>query len=151
MRVATVVCARGRRGRDDVSRLYHCPRPLLTTPQPAGARTRPRAHAPARTRWDRLVALSIDGEWSRIAPLRILSFGASERALAASTQYLTSTVSVGLARARAHPDADIECAGRKGFFPEADKDPIIQIANMVTAQGPSAPSRSLHAAAKPTH
>lgn len=30
---------------------------------------------------------------------------------------------------------DIECAGRKGVFPEADKDPIIQIANMVTRQG----------------
>jgi len=30
---------------------------------------------------------------------------------------------------------DIECAGRKGIFPEADKDPVIQIANMVTRQG----------------
>jgi hypothetical protein len=30
---------------------------------------------------------------------------------------------------------DIECAGRKGIFPEADKDPVIQIANMVTLQG----------------
>ena len=26
---------------------------------------------------------------------------------------------------------DIECAGRKGVFPEADQDPVIQIANMV--------------------
>ncbi|XP_072033784.1 DNA polymerase delta catalytic subunit-like [Amphiura filiformis] len=30
---------------------------------------------------------------------------------------------------------DIECAGRKGVFPEADKDPVIQIANMVIRQG----------------
>jgi DNA polymerase elongation subunit (family B) len=30
---------------------------------------------------------------------------------------------------------DIECAGRKGIFPEADKDPVIQIANMVIRQG----------------
>lgn len=30
---------------------------------------------------------------------------------------------------------DIECAGRKGIFPEADKDPVIQIANMVVRQG----------------
>ncbi|UYV69935.1 POLD1 [Cordylochernes scorpioides] len=30
---------------------------------------------------------------------------------------------------------DIECAGRKGVFPEADKDPVIQIANMVITQG----------------
>jgi DNA polymerase delta subunit 1 len=45
-----------------------------------------------------------EGEWSKIAPLRILSF-------------------------------DIECAGRKGIFPEAMVDPVIQIANMVTRQG----------------
>lgn len=32
---------------------------------------------------------------------------------------------------------DIECAGRKGIFPEADIDPVIQIANMVTRQGMS--------------
>lgn len=30
---------------------------------------------------------------------------------------------------------DIECAGRKGIFPEASTDPVIQIANMVTRQG----------------
>ena len=30
---------------------------------------------------------------------------------------------------------DIECAGRKGIFPEAEIDPVIQIANMVTRQG----------------
>lgn len=47
-----------------------------------------------------------EGEWSKIAPLRILSF-------------------------------DIECTGRKGIFPEAEHDPVIQIANMVTRQGVS--------------
>lgn len=41
-----------------------------------------------------------DGEWSKMAPLRILSF-------------------------------DIECAGRKGIFPEANIDPVIQIASVV--------------------
>ncbi len=30
---------------------------------------------------------------------------------------------------------DIECAGRKGIFPEANIDPVIQIASMVTRQG----------------
>lgn len=30
---------------------------------------------------------------------------------------------------------DIECAGRKGIFPEAEQDPVIQIANMVTRNG----------------
>lgn len=49
-----------------------------------------------------------EGEWSSVAPLRILSF-------------------------------DIECAGRKGVFPEAKIDPVIQIANVVTVQGESTP------------
>ncbi|CAE1286503.1 POLD1 [Acanthosepion pharaonis] len=48
------------------------------------------------------------GEWSKVAPLRIMSF-------------------------------DIECAGRKGIFPEPNKDPVIQIANMVVKQGKSDP------------
>eukprot|EP01135_Chromosphaera_perkinsii_P002643 Nk52_evm11s226 gene=Nk52_evmTU11s226 len=32
---------------------------------------------------------------------------------------------------------DIECAGRRGVFPEANVDPVIQIANMVSVQGQS--------------
>lgn len=32
---------------------------------------------------------------------------------------------------------DIECAGRKGIFPEANVDPVIQIAAMVTRHGES--------------
>ena len=34
---------------------------------------------------------------------------------------------------------DIECAGRKGIFPEPEKDPVIQIANMVIRQGDPEP------------
>lgn len=34
---------------------------------------------------------------------------------------------------------DIECAGRKGIFPEPQHDPVIQIANMVIRQGDSEP------------
>ncbi|KAF6743062.1 delta DNA polymerase [Ephemerocybe angulata] len=34
---------------------------------------------------------------------------------------------------------DIECAGRKGIFPEANVDPVIQIASMVTRQGEMQP------------
>jgi DNA polymerase delta subunit 1 len=55
-----------------------------------------------------LVALGHDGDWAKMAPLRILSF-------------------------------DIECAGRKGIFPEANIDPVIQIANVVTKYGDSKP------------
>lgn len=44
-----------------------------------------------------------NGEWLRMAPMRILSF-------------------------------DIECAGRKGCFPEAHIDPVIQIASVVSLQ-----------------
>ncbi|KAG7002418.1 DNA polymerase delta catalytic subunit [Physcia stellaris] len=55
-----------------------------------------------------LIAHSNDGEWAKMAPLRILSF-------------------------------DIECAGRKGIFPEAHHDPVIQIANVVTRYGEAKP------------
>lgn len=34
---------------------------------------------------------------------------------------------------------DIECAGRKGAFPEASQDPVIQIASTLTVQGESIP------------
>lgn len=34
---------------------------------------------------------------------------------------------------------DIECAGRKGIFPEPEKDPVIQIANMVIRQSEKDP------------
>jgi DNA polymerase delta subunit 1 len=55
-----------------------------------------------------LIAHPSEGEWAKMAPLRILSF-------------------------------DIECAGRKGVFPEAHQDPVIQIANIVTRYGDSKP------------
>jgi DNA polymerase delta subunit 1 len=55
-----------------------------------------------------LIAHKPLGEWSKMAPLRILSF-------------------------------DIECAGRKGIFPEANQDPVIQIANVVTKYGEKKP------------
>ncbi|PVG03060.1 putative DNA polymerase delta catalytic subunit [Serendipita vermifera] len=58
--------------------------------------------------WDKFISHPPEGEWSDMAPFRILSF-------------------------------DIECAGRKGTFPEANMDPVIQIANMVTRQGEPKP------------
>ncbi|KAI9201944.1 DNA polymerase family B-domain-containing protein [Polychytrium aggregatum] len=58
--------------------------------------------------YDEFVSHKPEGEWSKIAPLRILSF-------------------------------DIECAGRKGIFPEPQHDSVIQIANMVTIQGQKEP------------
>ncbi|KZV72219.1 hypothetical protein PENSPDRAFT_751123 [Peniophora sp. CONT] len=61
-----------------------------------------------RVQWDDFISHAPDGQWSKAAPLRILSF-------------------------------DIECAGRKGIFPEAKEDPVIQIANMVTRQGEDRP------------
>lgn len=51
-----------------------------------------------------LVSHASEGEWLKMAPLRIMSF-------------------------------DIECAGRKGVFPEASQDPVIQIANVVLQYG----------------
>ena len=58
--------------------------------------------------YDQLVVHPCEGQWSGIAPLRVLSF-------------------------------DIECMGRKGHFPEATQDPVIQIANTVTLQGSDHP------------
>ena len=58
--------------------------------------------------WEKVISHAPEGEWSAVAPLRILSF-------------------------------DIECAGRKGIFPEPNHDPIIQIANMVVRQGEREP------------
>ena len=58
----------------------------------------------AQVHYRDLIAHSNEGEWAKMAPLRILSF-------------------------------DIECAGRKGVFPEANQDPVIQIANVVTRYG----------------
>ncbi|ODV77775.1 uncharacterized protein CANTADRAFT_26837 [Suhomyces tanzawaensis NRRL Y-17324] len=55
-----------------------------------------------------LISHPSEGEWLKMAPLRILSF-------------------------------DIECAGRKGIFPEAEHDPVIQIANVVLKLGDSRP------------
>lgn len=62
----------------------------------------------AQVHYRDLIAHSNDGEWAKMAPLRILSF-------------------------------DIECAGRKGIFPEANQDPVIQIANVVTRYGEAKP------------
>lgn len=58
--------------------------------------------------WNAFIAHAPEGEWSKVAPFRILSF-------------------------------DIECAGRKGIFPEPNHDPVIQIASMVIRQGEMEP------------
>ncbi|XP_046862075.1 DNA polymerase delta catalytic subunit-like [Xenia sp. Carnegie-2017] len=58
--------------------------------------------------WDDFISHPCEGEWQKIAPVRVLSF-------------------------------DIECAGRKGIFPEPEKDQVIQIANMVIRQGEKDP------------
>ncbi|KAL3844768.1 hypothetical protein ACJIZ3_002171 [Penstemon smallii] len=55
-----------------------------------------------------LISHASEGEFSKMAPFRILSF-------------------------------DIECAGRKGHFPEPTHDPVIQVANLVTLQGDDQP------------
>ena len=47
-------------------------------------------------RYSELVSHHLEGEFSKMAPFRILSF-------------------------------DIECAGRKGHFPEPTHDPVIQV------------------------
>ncbi|KAM7523503.1 hypothetical protein LguiA_013405 [Lonicera macranthoides] len=58
--------------------------------------------------YSELISHLPEGEFSKMAPFRILSF-------------------------------DIECAGRKGHFPEPIHDPVIQVANLVTLQGEHQP------------
>jgi DNA polymerase delta subunit 1 len=58
--------------------------------------------------YDDILPRKSEGEWNKIAPLRILS-------------------------------VDIECQGRKGHFPEAEQDPVIQIANVVSVYGQNKP------------
>ncbi|KAJ8765388.1 hypothetical protein K2173_012085 [Erythroxylum novogranatense] len=58
--------------------------------------------------YSELISHAPEGEFSKMAPFRILSF-------------------------------DIECAGRKGHFPEPTHDPVIQVANLVTMQGEKQP------------
>ncbi|GLB41714.1 putative DNA polymerase [Lyophyllum shimeji] len=74
----------------------------------ADAKKKSHCQIEINVRWDAFISHSPEGNWSKIAPLRILSF-------------------------------DIECAGRKGIFPEPQTDPVIQIANMVTRQGEQQP------------
>lgn len=62
----------------------------------------------AHVNYDSVVSHPCEGEWSELAPFRILS-------------------------------VDIECQGRKGHFPEAEHDPVIQIASLVTNFGESSP------------
>lgn len=64
-----------------------------------------------------------EGEWSKSAPFRVLSFG-----MLRDIRWILINILL-----------DIECAGRKGVFPEASQDPVIQIANLVTRQGESKP------------
>ncbi|KAF7721640.1 DNA-directed DNA polymerase delta [Apophysomyces ossiformis] len=66
------------------------------------------AQIEVETKFDTFISHAPEGEWSKMAPLRVLSF-------------------------------DIECAGRKGVFPEPEHDPVIQIASVVKVQGESNP------------
>ncbi|KAI8977005.1 DNA polymerase family B-domain-containing protein [Mycotypha africana] len=61
-----------------------------------------------QTKYNQFISHAPEGEWSHMAPLRILSF-------------------------------DIECAGRKGVFPEPSIDPVIQIASIVQNHGQTKP------------
>lgn len=88
---------------------------MLWVTLPAGTYTTTPAEAKVLTcqlevsiHYSKLLSHSPDGDWLKMAPLRVLSF-------------------------------DIECAGRKGIFPEAEHDPVIQIANVVSTTGEKQP------------
>ena len=79
---------------------------------PAGGPGAPRAthcQVEASAHYSSLTSHAPEGEWARLAPLRVLS-------------------------------VDIECAGRKGHFPEPEHDPVIQIASLVSVTGEARPA-----------
>lgn len=93
--------------RDPLSGTYRST-PCLDAKQTTATHTHFTLQIEVDITYNDLVARKSEGEWNKIAPLRILSF-------------------------------DIECQGRKGHFPEAEKDPVIQIANTVTIMGQDKP------------
>lgn len=89
--------------------------------------------------WTDLISHPAEGEWQRIAPLRVLSFDI-ECAGRKGVDLLASRVLIPLGDKKA--DVESHCwnlALTTGIFPEADKDPVIQIASMVQRQGETEP------------
>jgi len=76
--------------------------------------------------YEELISHKPIGDWGKLAPMRILSFG--KLYLFPFIAFITLNFVI-----------DIECAGRDGIFPEPEHDPVIQIANFVTIQGQSTP------------
>ena len=83
--------------------LYYIYCIIDTNPQETNRGLMSRCQIELDVSWEDFISHAPEGDWSKIAPFRILSF-------------------------------DIECAGRKGIFPEPEKDPVIQIANMIIKQ-----------------
>ena len=88
--------------------LHFFPYVIDVNPQESNRGLMSRCQIELDVSWEDFISHAPEGEWSSIAPFRILSF-------------------------------DIECAGRKGIFPEPEKDPVIQIANMIIKQGDPEP------------
>ncbi len=96
--------------------------------------------------YDRLLGHAPEGKWSKLAPLRILSFDIECQVrppprLANRRFFMPLCLSRSLAHppeAPIHPPTT-RAQGRKGHFPEAEKDPVIQIANVLSVQGKSEP------------
>lgn len=83
--------------------------------------------------WTDLISHPAEGEWQRIAPLRVLSFdiecaGRKGRFHCWGSHYSLLTEDL--------TNLFFFCSG---IFPEPDKDPVIQIASMVQRQGETEP------------
>lgn len=94
--------------------------------------------------WTDLISHPAEGEWQRIAPLRVLSFDIEcagrkgDDLLAWDVPYLSEISSLWRKKSkrRVSPSGSRPATG---IFPEADKDPVIQIASMVQRQGETEP------------
>lgn len=89
--------------------------------------------------WTDLISHPAEGEWQRIAPLRVLSFDI-ECAGRKGVDLLASSVVIPLGDTNQTQSLTAGISSpTSGIFPEADKDPVIQIASMVQRQGETEP------------
>lgn len=82
-------------------------------------------------------AMQPTGEWQKLPPLRLLSFGGRlSRNDSASVRRLLPSVNTGVETAASLGAADIECVKLHGQgFPSAEADPVIQISSLLQVHG----------------
>lgn len=102
------------------------------------AQTMTRCQIEVDVAWDAFIAHAPEGEWSKVAPFRILSFDIECAGRKGKIFRLFPEISI----ARFFFFVSFGSLGiisSSGIFPEPNHDPVIQIANMVIKQGEPEP------------